>query len=103
MAKLKYNEETKIISFRVPVSKIPIIKKSVNKLLFEFKILVDNERQIIEFPKSLFKKNNSLDKELPKYTEYYNFENKCDCFIDASGFIRRGKIKCNKTKMQHKF
>jgi hypothetical protein len=46
MRKLKYNEETKIISFRVPVTKIPEVREKVNQILFGIK----EELQRPEFP-----------------------------------------------------
>lgn len=86
MAKLKYNEETKIVSFRIPVSKIPIIRKLVNDELLDIK----KEIQRPEFPE-----------DRKDYTQFR--KNDCDCKLDESGLLRRGKRKCTKTKKEHKF
>lgn len=99
MANLKYKEETKIISFRVPISKIPRIRKIVNDELSDIKEEVERP----EFPenrndlsvKNSIKAQKVIDKLLDSL--------KCDCFLDSSGFLRRGKIKCTKSKSEHKF
>ncbi|AIX11859.1 hypothetical protein [Flavobacterium phage V157] len=86
MANLKYKEETKIISFRVPISKIPRIRKLVNKELSGIK----EELERPEFPE-----NRNDFAQIKKV--------KCDCKLDENGLLRRGKIKCTKSKSEHKF
>lgn len=137
MANLKYNEETKIISFRVPVSKIPTFREKVNNILLDMKenIVVDAKDIISKVPKERLNRIRNLrikkptvyldDFEIrtsaPKHIEV-DFEisineptksididlvlpkiKDCDCKLDENGFLRRGKIKCTKTKSQHKF
>lgn len=82
MANLKYGEPTKLISFRIPVSKIDFIKEKLNSLLSES---VEIKTDVI------------VDKSKK------SIQSKCDCFLDSSGFLRRGKTKCSKPKSEHNF
>lgn len=99
MRKLKYNEETKIISFRVPVTKIPEVREKVNNILLGIK----ENMHTVEFVIDEKKIKNFIKKEIPKYKENYKFQNECDCYLDAAGFLRRGKVKCVKSKKEHNF
>ena len=99
MANLKYNEETKIISFRVPISKIKIVREKVNNILLDLK----EDIHVVEFLIDEKKIKNFIKKEIPKYVENFNAKNNCDCCIDENGLLRRGKIKCTKSKSEHKF
>lgn len=107
MAKLKYQEETKIISFRVPVSKILEIREKVNEILTGIKDEVHRDGGVTlerpEFPEDI--KDLSVQNAIKAQAVMKQLFDrlKCDCFLDANGFLRRGKIKCTKTKNEHKF
>lgn len=82
MANLKYGEETKVISLRVPVSRIAEVKKLVKEFLSS-------------------EQDAGLKNEAVKLAEVN--KSKCDCYLDDLGLLRRGKTKCSKSKSEHKF
>lgn len=107
MANLKYNEETKIVTFRVPESKVKVFREKVNAILKSFKPTESNNfSDIIKSKKEIDKIISTqigVPEKLLIKKEIPTTEKKCDCYLDSNGFLRRGKIKCTKSKKEHKF
>lgn len=78
------------------------------------KEFLENERDVV-FAEVLVEgitSNNAVSKietiiekqkVIPEFKEDYQFQNDCDCKLDENGLLRRGKIKCKKSKEEHKF
>lgn len=111
MANLKYNEETKIISFRIPVSKIPIVREKVNSILLDIKekVVIEfkvDDKKIEAIAKKTYKKlckNSGVDSKEKFKVVTFDVKKECDCRLDENGLLRRGKILCKKSKAEHKF
>lgn len=82
----KYGEETEMINFRVPKSKIAELKKIVSDFLF-----VKTEKPSIK---------RTIEKTA--ITSGTIKSNLCDCYLDGI-LLRRGKIKCTLPKSAHNF
>ena len=65
-------------------------------------IKVESGQQKYSEKKKETKKTQKQKKNVPVFKENYQFQNECDCRLE-NGLLKRGKIKCKKTKAEHNF
>lgn len=107
-AKKKYGEETKMVCHRVPITLVNAFKKHCAKFLMEVNIFEAVDEALKD-------RKDLANQEIPSFIKggIYNAdssiipsieeENFCDCKLDENDLLRRGKIKCTKTKDEHNF
>lgn len=96
---LKYGSETIVYTKRIPKDKLELVEIAVCNVIDILTGEIVSNTEVIDlsgFPEKYT--NESIIEHRYEFESY----KECDCKLE-NGLLRRGKIKCTKTKSEHKF